>query len=478
MKPRPLTRRLLHVALALALAAVGLPPREVRPENWPQFRGPTGLGLSGERDLPTTWGGSIGRPGDGSGGENVLWSADLVGSGHASPIVWEDRVLVTTVRWPVGVEDRSKTIPEHHILCYGTRDGKLLWDRVLDPGPWLRSDFRSGPGGGYAASTPATDGAVLVCAFGSAVIAALDLEGRLLWREEIIPYTFDVTLGSSPILFEETAILLCAMAERADSRVIFYRKRTGEKLRETRLPGVGFGHSTPVIVELNRKPRMLFCASGAEVAPQALRCLDPRTGAILWSCPGAGDAASPAFGSGIVYFDSGRWGPGTALRAPDFVGEAKDGTGTVPNAAGRAEGGASRVEDGGEGPGPADEKVAPVLWTKGQVPEAIGSPIIVGPHVYRLHSPGILRCWKLESGEEVWAKRLEGIGTTWASPVATADGRIYCASAGKSFVLEAGAEFRVLGTGDLGDSNHASPAISGGRIFLVGAERIHAVGKR
>lgn len=136
------------------------------------------------------------------------------------------------------------------------------------------------------------------------------------------------------------------------------------------------------------------------------------------------------------------------------------------------------MEDGGEGPGPADEKVAPVLWTKGQVPEAIGSPIIVGPHVYRLHSPGILRCWKLESGEEVWAKRLEGIGTTWASPVATADGRIYCASAGKSFVLEAGAEFRVLGTGDLGDSNHASPAISGGRIFLVGAERIHAVGKR
>jgi outer membrane protein assembly factor BamB len=174
----------------------------------------------------------------------------------------------------------------------------------------------------------------------------------------------------------------------------------------------------------------------------ALLSVDPASGRSLWWCRGAGDAASPAFGEGIVYFDSGRGGPGVA------------------------------VDPTGEG----DVSATHVRWTVPQVPEGIGSPILVGDLVYRLHSPGVLRCWQASDGKQLYAQRLDGISSTWASPVADGDGHIFFASAGKSFVIEAGREYKLQATNDLGDPNHASPAISGGRIFLVGTKNVYCVG--
>ena len=161
--PRPWT---IAAALLVALVTAALGD-----DNWPQFRGPTGLGYTTEKNLPVTWGGKD--------NENVLWKSPLVGQGHASQIVWGGRVFVCTANWPADVKQREKVIPEHHVLCYDARDGKLLWDVQVPPGPWVRSDFRSGPGGGYACPTPATDGKLVYCAFGSSVIAALDFQGKI-----------------------------------------------------------------------------------------------------------------------------------------------------------------------------------------------------------------------------------------------------------------------------------------------------------
>ena len=123
---------------------------------------------------------------------------------------------------------REKVMPEHHVLCYAAADGKMLWDIQVPPGPWLRTDFRSGPGGGYAAPTPATDGKLLYCLFGSSVMAAVDFEGKIAWRKEIRPYTFDVTVASSPVIYGETVIVLCAMAKPEDSKVVAYDKASGD----------------------------------------------------------------------------------------------------------------------------------------------------------------------------------------------------------------------------------------------------------
>jgi outer membrane protein assembly factor BamB len=405
-------------------------------DHWPQFRGPTGLGYTTETNLPLTWGGRS--------NENVLWKVPVIGQGHASPIVWGDSIFVSTALWPTNITTREKVIPEHHLTCYQAADGKMRWDTLVPPGPWLRTDCRSGPGGGYAAPTPATDGKLVFCAFGSSVLAALDFSGNIVWRKEIVPYTFDVTLGSSPVLYGETVILSCTMAKPSDSCVIAFDKANGEMKWREKLPDMGFGHSTPLIIQVNGEPQMLVLASGMNVKSNALRSLDPANGKLRWWCRGAGDAASPAYGSGIVYFDSGRGGPGFA------------------------------VDPAGSG----DVSSTHMRWTASQVPEGIGSPIIVGQSVYRLHTPGILKCWEAATGKLVYAERLEGLSTTWASPIADANGRLYFANAGKSYVLQTGPEFRVLAVNDLGDGNHPSPAVANGKLFLLGSKNLYCIGRK
>lgn len=416
------------------VCCAGLAP--VSAAHWPQFRGPTGLGYTVETNLPLSWNGKT--------GDNVLWQSPLKGQGHASPIVWGNTVFVCTVQWPSNTVTRESVIPEHHVTCYQAGDGKVLWDTLVPPGPWLRKDFRSGAGGGYAAPTPATDGHRVYCAFGSSVLAALDFQGKVVWRKELVPASFDVTVGSSPILHGDTVIFLCAMAKASDSRVVAFDKTNGEVKWQQPFPDMGFGHSTPVIIPVNGKAQMLVLASGGSTTGKALRSLDPADGQTVWWCRGSGDAASPAYGSGLVYFDSGRGGEGVAV----------DPTGT------------------------GDVSATHVRWKVGQVPEAIGSPIIIGQQVYRLHSPGVLKCWDVATGKQVYAERLEGISSTWASPIADAAGRLYCANAGKSYVMQTGPEFRVLAVNDLGDGNHPSPAVADGKLFLVGMKNLYCVGNQ
>jgi len=405
-----------------------------RGENWPRFRGPTGLGYTDERNLPITWGGADKK--------NVLWEAPLKGQGHASPIVWGDQVFVCGVHWPETVRERKKVVPEQHITCYQTRDGKMLWDTLVPPGPWLRTDFRSGPGGGYAAATPATDGKLLFCAFGSSVLAALDMHGKIVWRKEIVPYTFDVTLGSSPVLYGDTVILFCAMSKKSDSRVVAFDKRSGEVKWETKLVETDFGHSTPVLISVNKKPQMLVLASGMKESGNALQSFDPTNGKLLWWCRGEGDAASPAYSSGLVYFDSGRGSPGFAL----------------------------------EPTGSGDVSKTHIRWTITQAGQALSSPIIVGKYLYRLHTPCIVKCWDVSTGKQEYSERLQGISTSWASPIADPQGRLFFANAGKSYVIGGGPKFEVLAVNDLGDGNHPSPAVANGKMYLVGMNNLYCIG--
>jgi len=422
------------LAAIVAFYLFGHQAAACRGADWPSFRGPTGLGYTEEKNLPVTWGGKDNK--------NVLWKAPLKGQGHASPIVCRNLVFVCTAYWPPTVGDRQKVIPEHHVACYRATDGKMCWDRIVPPGPWLRTDFRSGPGGGYAAATPTTDGKLVYCAFGSSVISALDYEGEIVWRKEIVPYSFDVTLGSSPVLYGNTLILFCAMSRSSDSKVIAFDKATGQVAWEQKLPDTSFGHSTPVIIQVNGKSQLLVLASGMNVTGNALQSLNPVNGERLWWCRGAGDTASPAYSAGLVYFDSGRGGPGIAV----------DPTGS------------------------GDVSKTHVRWTVNQVPEGLGSPIIVDKYVYRLHTPEILKCWELATGKLAYAERLEGISTTWASPIADPQGRLFFANAGKSYVIKAGPEYRVLAVNELGDGNHPSPAVAGGRLFLVGMKNLYCIG--
>jgi outer membrane protein assembly factor BamB len=407
----------------------------VQAEEWPQFRGPTGMGGTAEKNLPVQWGGEK--------GENIAWKAPLVGEGHASPIVWGDRVFITTVRWAGGKPDPA-VIPEHHVLCYQTSDGKLLWDTQIPPGPWRREDFRSGPGGGYAAPTPATDGKNVFVVFGSSVVASVDFEGKIAWRQEIRPHTFDVTIGGSPVLFGDTILFLCAMAKAADSRLVAFSKADGQVKWETKLPKTGFGHSTPILIDVKGKPQVIVVASGMGAKDEGLQAFDPADGRRVWWCKAQGDASSPVYGSGVVYSDSGRGGNGIA------------------------------VDPSGEG----DVGATHVKWTVGGLGEAIGSPVIAGDHVVRLISGGVVRVWSTADGKETDKQRLDKLGSSWASPIVDGNGRIYFATGGKSYVVQSGPQLKILTVNDLGDPNHASPAVSRGKLYIAGLKNLYCIAAR
>jgi outer membrane protein assembly factor BamB len=417
----------------LCLATLAVLHPAVRAGDWPGWRGPTGLGFTDDKALPLRW--------DGKTGQNVLWKVALPGTeakadfdfNQSSPIVWGDRVFVTTVSWPPGVT--RKEFPEHHVTCYRAGDGKQLWDTPVPHGPWLLNDFR---GGGYGAPTPATDGERVYVLFGSAVFAALDLDGHIVWRKEINPHAFDVCLSTSPVVYRDTVLLLCDQADPKRSRLAAFDCKTGAIKWERKRPDASFSHSTPVLVEVKGRPQLLVSASGA------LQGIDPADGTVLWSCRNPGDVPSPAYGAGLVFCDSGRGGPAVAV----------DPTGT------------------------GDVTKTHLKWTAGRVPDGtFSSPIIVGEHVYQLLGTGVLKCWKAADGTLLHEERLEGV-TDAPSPVATADGRLYFASAGRSYVLRAGGKPEVLAVNDLGDRCRASPAVSNGRLFLKGQHFLFAIGNK
>ncbi len=425
-----------QVALIALAASLLLAPRQTNAgDNWPCFRGPTGLSYSDEKNLPLTW--------DAKENKNILWKSPLKGQGHASPIVWGDKVIVCTAYWEPKAA-REHIIPEQHVLCYAVADGKLLWDTLVPPGPWTRNDFRSGPGGGYAACTPTTDGKLIYCVFASSVIAAIDFEGKISWRKDIVPFTFDVTIGSSPLLYKDTVLMLCAMTKKTDSCVIAYDKSNGDIKWQQKLPDITFGHGSPTLIDVKGTPQLLVMGGGLGVADKAMQSLDPNDGHPLWTCKGNTESSSPAYAAGLLYFDSGRGGPGTA------------------------------VDPAGVG----DISKTNIKWTIPNIAGGIASPIIVDKYLYKLHEPGVLKCFDIETGKQVYSQRLEGLTTTWASPIADAQGRIYCASSGKSYVIQSGPEFKVLATNDLADPSHPSPAMAQGKIFFVGQISIFCVGTK
>jgi outer membrane protein assembly factor BamB len=246
-----------------------------------------------------------------------------------------------------------------------------------------------------------------------------------------------VAISSSPVLYQDNVLLL-ADQTTGNSRLFAFDKKTGEVSWERKRPKARFNHSTPLLAEVKGKPQLLVGAS------DALEGLDPADGKVLWWCNASGDVTTPVYGAGVVYCDSGRGGgPGVSV----------DPTGS------------------------GDVTKTHLKWKVPQVQEGFGSPVIAGGAVYRLVNPGVLRCWKATTGEQLFAERLDGVATR-PSPIVTADGLIYYASAGKSYVLRVGPKLDVVAVNELGEDSQASPAVADGRLFLKGQRNLYCIGRK
>ena len=394
------------------------------------------MGQSIATGLPLEWGGE--------GNKNVLWKTALPPTIHqgdadhnqSSPVVVDGRVFVTACHWPKGA-DKAAQPPEHHIACYEAATGKPLWDIKVPPGPGLLTDLR----GGYASPTPAAADGRVFALFGSSILHSLDFNGQLLWSHTVADHDkFDVALSTSPVVYKDTVILLLDKKAPA-STIIALEVATGNVRWEKKRPETEFGHMTPVLATLGGKQQLLVTAT------HSLQGIGPENGEILWFCRwdrSIWPVSSPVVADDLVYAIGGRGGHPGVVVDPSGSGDITD---------------------------------THLKWRIGPMSEGLSSPIAFRDLVFRLNSPGILRCVRISSDKELFRTRFPGVDPA-VSPIATADGRIYFASAGKSIVIQAKPELKILAESDLGDSSRAAAAVADGRLFLKGKAFLHAIGNK
>jgi outer membrane protein assembly factor BamB len=458
-KPRPrVYRRAPELAFACIALVIGV-SSGLAADNWPQWRGPSGHGLSLEAGLPATW----------STSQNVAWRAPIAGLGTSSPIVWDDRVFVTSqsgARNVVGGEhpqlarddralaDREKPIggqrPEAEragtaarepawliVEAFRRSDGRRLWEhRTEATGPLPEVHEKHN----LATPTPATDGKRVYAWFGNGQIVALDVSGRVVWTRHLgVDYApFDTRWGhgSSPVLFGDLVILLCD--HLAKSYLLALDASTGrERWKVDR--GTGrVSHSTPLVVRTREGDELLVNSS------ERIDAYDPSTGKALWhtGSPRQTPIPSAVFQDGLIYLSRG-------YRNSDYMA----------------------IKPGGRG----DVTASHVVWQAPSGASYVPSILYYNGLLYMTNEVGIVTCADARTGERVWRHRLGGV--FFASPVA-GDGKIYFVSeTGETFVLRAGKTPEVLSVNDLGERLIASPAISHGRLFLRSDRTLFSVGK-
>jgi len=420
-----------YVFALLAFVCLSQP---VGAENWPRFRGPTGQGVSTETGVPTKW----------SATENVAWKTPVPGRGWSSPIVWGDRVFVTTA-----ADDGASL----HLVCLDRKTGAALWDKeVLRQKPDNKA-----PQNSFATPTPVTDGErVYVLAFDGS-LAAVGMDGTVAWTNRDFKYYSQHGLAVSPILWNDLVIVPFDGSSRGPEKFAGWQKAWEESVIMAYDSGTGrvrwrakrglsrIAHVVPQVVKVEGKDQLI---SGAGDVVQGF---DPTSGERIWTVANLGEGVVPSLviGDGLVFATSGF-------------------TSTTPGLGGPA---IRAVRLGGQG----DCTQTHIAWEQAKGVPMIASMLYAKPYLFAVTEQGAARCLKAETGEVAGEARLRGPFS--ASPV-WAEGRLYFLSEkGETTVVEAGPEMKEVARNALGEKCCASPAISQKQVFIRTESHLYCIGK-
>jgi outer membrane protein assembly factor BamB len=410
----------LLLAVSLASAA--------QAENWPQFRGPTGQGLSSETNLPIKW----------SASENIAWKTPLAAEGWSSPIVYGDRVFVTGT-----TAGGSKC----HIISLDRNSGKTIWNKEVLTQDTRRKESKNS----YATPTPVTDGTRVYAVFGGGGVVAVDYEGNVDWAYDEVKFYSRHGLGASPVLYENLLIMPFDGSNPPpeekigwkipwdEARIVGLDKNSGDAIWTARRGPSRIAHTTPLVFRQGA-PRLLSTAG------DVIQGFDLRDGRRLWSAysQGEGVVPSPVLVGNVLVTCSGFEKP--TIRA---------------------------VRLGGEG----DVTSTHIAWEQTKGVPSLSSVIYVEPHLYAITEGGVVTIYEVSQEGAKLLTQGRAPGNYSASPVA-ADGKIYFLSEqGDTTVIEAGPEYKVLATNSLGEKCQASPAISQGQIFIRTEKNLYCLGK-
>jgi outer membrane protein assembly factor BamB len=434
-------------------AVVEEPPAAVKaPANWPSFRGANASGVADGQYPPLTW--------DAANGTNIRWKTPIPGLGLSCPIVWGDRLFLTTAigeksGLKAGQYGNMDSIKEQslltwHVYCLDKNTGKVLWDRVAHEG---KPRVKRHPKASHANPTCATDGRRVVACFGSEGLYCYDLDGHKLWQQELgalesgwfYDPDYQWGFGSSPVIYRDLVILQCDVGK--NSFIAAYDLDSGKRAWMTpreEVPTWG----TPTIVEGPKRVELV--ANGTKF----VRGYDPLSGKELWRLGRNSEITVPApiYAQGLIFVTSGYRNPRPiyAVR-PGATGDI-----TLP-------GGKKNSEH--------------IAWSNNNGPY-LPTPIAHDEHLYVCSNTGVVSCYEAKTGKRVWWERLNSDAGFTASPVA-ADGRLYFTDeAGQTFVLKAGTAFELLTVNALEEPCLATPAIADGMMFVRTEHHIFGIGRK
>jgi outer membrane protein assembly factor BamB len=375
---------------------------------WPRWRGPSGQGHVAGTNYPDSW----------SDTTNVVWKVAVPGRGHSSPIVWNDRIFLTTAP-----QDGSAV----SMLAYRRADGKLLWETGVPTTGVERAYWKNS----HASATPSTDGERVYASFGTHGLAAFDFNGKLLWQQKLGDLRNYHGSAGSPVLYKDRIFLYQDHGGSASLRsfVAAFNARTGAVIwKKDRQESIGWG--TPIVITAGDHDELIVNSQDKVYA------YDPATGAELWTVRGTTTEVipTPVVGHGLVFCSSGRAGPTLAIRP------------------------------GGKG----DVTSTHVEWSSPRGSPFVPSPILHGDLLYMVNDmQSILTVVEARTGAAVYQGRLgqptrEGFSS---SPVAVGDKIFFTNDIGQTFVVQAGRTFKLLRVNELNAQVLASPALVGGTWY-------------
>lgn len=422
--------------------------------NWPQFRGPGASGV-GNGVPPVEW--------DGKKGANVLWKTEIRGLGHSSPVIWGDRIFVTSAV-PAAGESTLKVglygdiapvegegAQTFTVYCVDRKSGKILWQREAVSG---QPKIKRHPKSTHANPTPATDGKTLIVSFGSEGLYAFDLNGNQLWKKDfgVLDSGYYMVPGaqwgfaSSPVIYDGKVVVQADVQK--NSFLAALDVSTGKELwRTARADVPTFG--TPAVV-----PYTAGGAGGWQVVVNGWKQIggyDLAGGKELWKLRGGGDipVPTPVFLDGVIVITSahGSERPIFAIRT-DAAGELT-----------------------------AESKA--IAWTQQRAGNYMQTPLLSGGLGYFCYDNGVLSVYQLSTGERLYQQRL-GAGSSGfsSSPVLAGDHLYVTNEEGHTYVLAPGREYKLLAQNELGETVMATPAISDGVLYIRARKHLFAVGAK
>ena len=442
--------RLLMAASLTLLALTGATVSA----QWPQFRGLRAGDVPDDPALPDTW----------SETTNVVWKTDIPGTGWSSPVICDDHVFVTATVSPVaepraikGLYDpgdengKTRSTAEHRWMVYDIdfNTGKVRWEREIRSGsPPIARHTRNS----YASETPVTDGERVYAYFGTlGVIAALDLNGNLVWTKDLGPKERAQGWGmaASPLLHNGRLYVLSD--NRIESFIAAFDVRTGDEIwRQKREEFEGW--STPVVWENQARTEIVTAAAG-RVRSYSV------DGQILWELSGMSDFGSiptPVVSSGIAYISSGY--PGSARRAVFAIRPGASGDISLK---------------------PGESGNQHIAWFQPLLGSYQTSGLAYRGYYYTLLDRGFLLCHDAATGKQVYGRqRLDVSASGFAASPWAYNGKLFALSEdGVAYVIQAGPEFKLLGKNSLDEMTMATPAVARGSLFIRTQSKLYRVAK-